>query len=74
MNNRHVSRRQFALLAGTSLLAGDSAQAQAGELSGRQVIERIHHWHARKPGAIVCNSRPPFFEYFTPSQQAVWSK
>ena len=41
MSNQNLSRRQFALLAGTGVLARDAARAQAGKLTAGQVVERI---------------------------------
>jgi putative NIF3 family GTP cyclohydrolase 1 type 2 len=41
MNPTHLSRRQFALLTGAALAAVEAGRAQAGDITARQVIERI---------------------------------
>jgi putative NIF3 family GTP cyclohydrolase 1 type 2 len=41
MISTNLTRRQFALLTGTALAAMDTGRAQAGDITARQVIERI---------------------------------
>ena len=55
-----LSRRQFALLAGASLSAGNLARAQKGKLTAGQVVERIQ----KNIGAPWPDNDPTFRDWF----------